>query len=140
MNNKIRQEIVKSLQDYLRDNHSQAHQFLHHYLGMDRHFFLRSDLMDGFAELCASGCEISNTPLAEIIHVSQEAALDANWFCFALRRQIGRWFYIRIHLSSMDAEQISNSEFLRFKEHLTNKDQVAPDEWMLEVDLEPFSS
>lgn len=139
MNTKNRQEFVNSLHTYLRENHSQAHHVLHHFLATDRRFFLRSDLLDGFSEVCEADSTLSDTPLANVILASQEAALDANWFCFAVRSRIGRWFYVRIHLEAMDAEQISISEFLRFKEHLTSKGQTAPDEWMLEVDLGPFS-
>jgi sucrose synthase len=139
LNNKNKQEFVNSLKTYLSENHSQAHQVFHHYLGTDRCFFLRSDLLDGFTKLCEVDSALADTPLAEVIHSSQEAALDANWFCFAVRRRIGRWFYVRIHLETMDAEQISVSEFLRFKEQLADQGKTTPDEWMLEVDLQPFS-
>ncbi|MEE9345801.1 MAG: sucrose synthase [Methylococcales bacterium] len=139
MNTKNRQEFVDSLHTYLRENHSQAHQVFHHYLGTDRRFFLRSDLLDGFTKLCDVDSTLTNSPLSDVIHATQEAVLDANWFCFAVRRRIGRWFYLRIHLEAMDAELISVSEFLRFKEQMVGQGNTTPDEWMLEVDLQPFS-
>jgi sucrose synthase len=101
---------------------------------------LHSDLVDCLRQLCETegGSCLWDTPLGDIIQMSQEAALDASWICLALRRRIGRWLYLRIHLETMDAEEIPVSEFLRFKEHLVNGDGETG-EWLLEVDLEPFS-
>ncbi len=132
--------FIANLQSYLVENRSDAHQVLHHLQSLGRRFLLHSDLVDGLQELCETDerrC-LGDTPLADIIHMSQEAALDASWICLALRRRIGRWLYLRIHLDTMDAEEIPVGEFLRFKEHLVTEDGEA-DEWLLEVDLEPFS-
>ncbi len=140
MNTKNRQEFVDTLQEYLQNHRSDAHRVLHHFLSTGRRFFLRSDLRDGFAELCENAgdaCD-SDSPLAEVIQQSQEAALDPNWIYFAVRRRIGRWFHVRIHLERMEAEMVPVSEFLRFKEVLATADG-AQDEWVLEVDLGPFS-
>jgi len=69
--------------------------------------------------------------------MSQEATLDAQWFYLALRPRIGRWQYLRIHLETVEAEEIAVGQYLRFKERLV--DGNAAPEWTLEVDLEPFS-
>ena len=132
--------FIANLQSYLVESRSDAHQVLHRLQSLGRHFLLHSDLVDCLRELCESegGRSLRDTPLADVIQMSQEAVLDASWICLALRRRIGRWLYLRIHLETMDAEEIPVSEFLRFKEHLATGDGEA-DEWLLEVDLEPFS-
>jgi len=130
---------TEALQAYLQRERRNAHRVLHHFISEDRHFLLRSDLLDGFEALCASegGETLRHTPLAATLQISQEAALDAQWFCLALRPRIGCWQYLRIHLETMKAEEIQVSEFLRFKERLVEGSE--PEEWLLEVDLEPFS-
>jgi sucrose synthase len=131
---------MANLRSYLSENRSDAHQVLHRLQSLGRNFLLHSDLVDCLRQLCETegGNCLWDTPLADIIQMSQEAALDASWICLALRRRIGRWLYLRIHLETMDAEEIPVSEFLRFKEHLVNGDRDTG-EWLLEVDLEPFS-
>jgi sucrose synthase len=123
---------------YLQEHCSDGHRVLHHFGSLERNLFLRSDLIDGFRFLCESkdGRCLENTPLARVIQQSQEGAMDQSWFYLALRRRIGRWMYVRIHRESIDVEGVGVSDYLAFKERLVGGE---PDEWMLEVDLEPFS-
>jgi len=133
-------DLVEDLRAYFTEHRSDAHHVLHHLQSMGRQFLLRSDLLDSLRELCEAegGKCLRDTPLAEFIHMSQEAALDASWICLGLRTRIGRWFYLRIYMETIDAEEISVSDFLRFKERLASGGREA-DEWLLEVDMEPFS-
>jgi len=132
-------KLIDALAAYLDEERSSAHRVLHHFVAAGRPFLLRSDLLDGFEALCsdAGGDVLRHTPLANTLQMSQEAVLDAQWFYLALRPRIGRWQYLRIHQETMDVEEISVGRFLRFKEWQVNSD--ASPEWMLEVDLEPFS-
>jgi len=140
LNNIYTPSLLEKLRTYLPENHSDAHRILHHLQSLGRQFLLSTDLHDNLQQLCESegGECLRGTPLADVIQITQEAALDASWIYLALRRRIGRWLYLRIHLETMDAAEISVSEFLRFKEHLVNGSQ-GTDEWLLEVDLKPFS-
>ena len=132
-------ELFDALVIYLSEERSNAHRVLHHFAAGSRPFLLRTDLLDGFQALCKGegGDALRHTPLAGILQMSQEATLDAQWFYLALRPRIGRWQYLRIHLETVEAEQIVVSQYLRFKERLVDGNE-AP-EWALEVDLEPFS-
>ena len=132
-------KLFDALVAYLNEERSHAHRVLHHFVAVGRPFLLRSDLLDGFEALCeAEGGEaLRRTPLAGILQMSQEATLDAQWFYLALRPRIGRWQYMRIHLETVEAEEIVVGQYLRFKERLVEGNETA--EWMLEVDLEPFS-
>jgi sucrose synthase len=86
-------KLFDALVVYLDEERSGAHRVLHHFVGSGRPFLLRSDLLDGFEALCQSdgGEALRHTPLASTLQMSQEAALDAQWFYLALRPPIGRW-------------------------------------------------
>ncbi len=131
--------LFDALAAYLDEERASAHRVLHHFTTSDRHFLLRSDLLDGFKELCSSdgGEVLQHTPLAKALQISQEAAFDVQWFYLALRPSIGRWLYLRIHMETLEAKEVVVSQFLRFKERLVDENKSP--EWTLEVDLEPFS-
>ncbi len=131
--------LFDALATYLNEERNHAHRVLHYFVARDRHFLLRTDILDGFRNLCeGDDCSLlQDTPLAKVLQMSQEAALDANWFYLALRPRIGRWLYLRIHLETMEAEEVVINQFLRFKERLVDGNEIP--EWILEVDLAPFS-
>lgn len=135
-----RSDIVEALRGYFHEQHSEAHRVLHHFTSLGRELLLRSELQDQFDRLCEkeNSPALWATPLGTLIRWSQEAALDKAWFYFALRPRIARWAYVRIHLETMDVDEVPVSDFLAFKERLANGG-VAPDDWNLELDLGPFS-
>jgi len=132
--------FIEDLRSYMLENHSDAHHVVHNLLSFDRRFLLHSDLRDSLNQLCDGerGENLRDTPLANVMELTQEAAFDANWVYLAIRRRIGRWAYLAIHLDTMDVQEVSVSEFLRFKERLVNG-AGETDVWQLEVDLKPFS-
>jgi sucrose synthase len=133
-------DLMAELNLFLREQHSEAHRALHYFINLDRQLLLRSDLLDGLKRLCGTKDDdcLRKSPLARVIGICQEAALDSAWMYLALRRRIGRWMFLRIHLERMDAEEIPVAEFLAFKEQLINGTQSGED-WVLEVDLAPFN-
>ena len=138
MNTNTPTELVQAFRSFLQTHHSDAHRVFHHYQQLKRSFLLRSDLRDGYHDLCVQqdGNCLRDTPLEQVIEMGQEAALDGAWIYLALRRRIGRWFYLRIHLETMEADEIDVSTFLAFKEDLVNG---SGDYSVLEVDLNPFT-
>jgi sucrose synthase len=131
--------FFEELRDYLHNQRSQAHRFGHHMHSLDRQLLLRSDLEDAFEALCGDeeGGGLRSSPIARLIGWAQEAVLDDSWFYFALRTRVGRWSFLRIHNDTLDPEEIPVAEFLAFKERLVP--DGAASNWVLEVDLEPFS-
>lgn len=113
--------------------------FLHELRSRDRRFFLRSTIQDAFAEACATDgtARLADSPVALLVENCQEAAMDAMWIYFALRPRIGRWVFVRTHLDTLDTQAAPTSEFLAFKERLATGE--SGDEWLLEVDMAPFS-
>jgi sucrose synthase len=132
--------FFNSLTEYTRGERKQVHRVMHHLLGLERTFLLRSDVQDAFDELCAEpdGAGLRKTPLGKLLGWVQEAAVDAAWVYLALRVRVGRWAHVRIHLETLLPERISVSVFLKFKERLVNGAQ-ANSAWPLEIDLGPFS-
>jgi len=128
-------DLAAAISDYLRAHHSDAHRVFHHYQQLGRPLLLRSDLHDVYGELCTDCDRLHDTPLAQSILHSQEAVLVMPWLYLAVRRRIGRWLYLRIQMETMEAEAIEVADFLAFKEELVGTD----DDWVVEVDLEPFA-
>jgi len=113
--------------------------FLHELRSLNRSFFLRSDIQDSFERACATDTSGSllESPIALLVDSCQEAAMDAAWVYFALRPRIGRWVFVRTHIDTLDTQSATTGDFLAFKERLATGD--TGDEWLLEVDMEPFS-
>ena len=129
-----------ALNDYLRNHRDEAYLLLRRYLGLNKSFLLQSDLWDAlrtYDEESTNG-KVADTPLGQTILTGQEAAVEAPWIYVALRPRIGRWSYLRMHAEAVEAEEVSVSEFLAFKERIADN-RPAPDEWPLEIDLGPFN-
>ena len=127
---------IPALAAFLQEQRSQAHRILHHIIGLQRPFLLRTDLTDAVDHLCAEDPQLADTALARALHQCEEAAIDASWIYLALRRRVARWDYLRIHLEAMDLQEVSVTEYLTFKEHLATGGNEDP--FGLEIDLAPF--
>jgi sucrose synthase len=137
MQKDVRNTLIPALSTYLSDNRSKAHRVMHHLIGLQRPFLLKSDLHDAVALLAQDDPSLHETALARVLFQAQEAAIDASWVYLALRRRVAKWDYLCIHLETMDLQEVSVSEFLRFKEHLATGGNDDP--FSLEIDLRPFS-
>jgi sucrose synthase len=134
-----RMHPLRAAEAYAESHRQEVLNFLHRLRALNQPFLLRSSIQDTFAQVCAEdeSATLQTSPLATVVDWCQEAAMDDAWICFALRLRVARWMYVRIHPETMDMETIGVSEFLAFKERLATG---GPDnQWMLEVDLEPFS-
>ncbi|MEA3640722.1 MAG: sucrose synthase [Lamprobacter sp.] len=127
---------VPALAAFLAENRSKAHRVMHHLIGLQRPFLLQSDLQDALEQLCRDDEQIADSALARALAQAQEAAINASWVYLALRRRVAKWDYLRIHLETMDLNEVRVSEFLRFKEHLATGGNDDP--FGLEIDLRPF--
>lgn len=103
-------------------------------------FWLRSEIWDIYTVHCEKNTDsVLRVPQVETIFRSaQEAAVGAPWIYLAIRPQVARWEYLRIHVESMQIDSITVNEFLRFKESLVGGGPNR-DEWILEFDLQPFN-
>ena len=135
--NEITSEL---LTEYLHKHRDEAYLLLRRYVNLDKKFLLRSDVCEELEAFCAEAevGSVPHSPLGQAIRVAQEAAVETPWIYLALRQRIGRWSYFRFHAESVDVEEITTSEYLAFKERLTDG-HPRPDDFPLEIDLGPFN-
>jgi sucrose synthase len=127
------------LQEFLSNERAAVYMLLNRYFATDRRFLLRSDVVEGFEGFLSdeAGRTLADSPLAEVVQQAQEAALDPPWLAVAIRPEIGRWRYLRVHAETLQIDEISASQYLRFKEDLVNGGGPS-ESWPLEIDLGPF--
>ncbi len=132
--------MIKKLVEYLRAHRDDAYLLLRRYASLDKKFLLSSELLHELQKYSkeAQNGHLLESPLAQMIRVGQEAALDTQWMYLAVRPRIGEWHYLRFHLESVKVERISVSRYLAFKEWLQDGQQDDSC-WPLEVDLGPFN-
>ena len=136
----LSQRFITELSTFL-DNAPSAVQMVQHQLQrLDRRFLLRSDLVETFDEVRNSpdSPDLAGTPLEKVFRWAQEAAMDGSSLCVALRSSVARWGYLRLTSAPLEVTEISASEYLAYKERLING-QPRNEDWVLEIDLEPFS-
>jgi sucrose synthase len=134
-----RKHPLQAAEAYAKTHRGELLNFLHQLKALEQRFLLRSSIQDTFAQVCSqddSGT-LRTSPIATVVDWCQEAAMGEASICFALRLRVARWMYFRVHPETLAMETIGVSEFLAFKERLATGGPE--NQWMLEVDLEPFS-
>ncbi|TCJ18490.1 sucrose synthase [Parasulfuritortus cantonensis] len=133
----MKPRLIDRLRSYFQDHRSDAHRLLHSLVALDRQFLLRSAITDAYASQADDDAGMPDSPLAEAVALCQEAAVNHAWLYLALRHNVARWQYLRVHLETMDIEPVDAAAYLHFKERLaTGADE---DAWTLEFDVAPFS-
>jgi sucrose synthase len=133
--------MIETLTEELQSNKEESYLLLRHYLSLDKPFFLRSELWDiccEFCDSCAINIDLENSPLAKLVRNAQEAAVSAPWFYVQLRPYVARRKYVRLHTDTLQVDEISVAEYLRFKEKLANGHEQNQG-WALEFDIGPFN-
>lgn len=132
--------MYRALETAIQQHRDAVYMLFDRYLSLGRPLLLRSDLRDAFEEFCEqdAGRPLRQSSLEHLILSAEEAVLGAPWVYLAVRPQVARWQYLRLHMESMQAEAITVGKFLSFKERLvlTNVSGV---DWTLEFDIEPFN-
>ncbi|PIE21880.1 MAG: sucrose synthase [Planctomycetota bacterium] len=137
---RLQASFLEDLKAFLADRRSAAHRVIHQIRALQREFLLRTDIQDCLLELCKSKGHpeqgISGTVFEELLKITQELTIDSSWIYFAVRHRIARWSYVRIHIETLDCEEVPVTEFLQHKERLVRG--YSEQEVVLEIDLEPF--
>lgn len=126
--------------DLLQANREAVYPLLRRFLTLGRPLLRHPEIADLFAHYCATpeGAPLAGTALAQTVALTQEAAVESPWVYLAMRPAVARWTYARLHVETLQYEEVPAADFLRFKEHLTGL-SGQPDEWILEIDLGPFN-
>ncbi len=128
---------AQDLAEFISHHRDKVAALFERYKNSGKTLFLRSDLWDEY-KLYAMECEddeFIDSPLAQAISKSQEATLVYPWLCIEFRPRVAHWHYFRFHLETLEVEEISITEFLKFKESVIDSQSG---EWDLEIDLGPF--
>lgn len=77
-------------------------------------------------------------PFSEVLKSAQEAIVIPPFVAIAVRPRPGVWEYVRVNVNELSVEELTVSEYLRFKEDLVDGEKDDP--YLLELDFEPFNS
>lgn len=129
----------RMLKEILDTHRKSVFLYLRQLVDTRRVFLLNSDLNDIFHSFIKteSGRELGGTPFEQAIKKAQEAIIVDPWVYMSVRHEVASWRYYRFHIHDVLFEQITVVEFLRYKELQINPQQDF-DDWVLELDLEPF--
>ncbi len=130
--------MIDTLIKYIKEHREEVYLLFRQYLSYGKSFLLRSDLWDGYLDFCSNKNKnplYDNSILKKTIYYSQEAVISTPWIYLSVRHRIARWNYLRLHIDTLDIEEVPVNKFLMFKERLINGNA---DEWVLEIDLGPF--
>jgi len=131
--------MLTRINDYMKDNREKAYGLFRRYLTLKKPFLLGSelhDILDAYSKEI-DDYRLMNTPLSEIIIKTQEATLEMPWIYLAIRPRVAKWLYLRTHIEVMQFEELSPSDFFKFKEKFVTDENRLTD-WTLEIDLGPF--
>nr|WCB56989.1 SUS2 [Vitis amurensis] len=82
--------------------------------------------------------KLSDGPFGQILKSAQEAIILPPFVAIAVQPRPGVWEYVRVNVHELSVDQLSVSEYLRFKEELV--DGMFNDYYVLELDFEPFNA
>ncbi|XP_011006464.1 PREDICTED: sucrose synthase 2 [Populus euphratica] len=86
----------------------------------------------------AARLSLREGPFSEVLKAAQEAIVLPPFVAVSIRPRPGVWEYVRVDVSQLKVEELTVSEYLRFKEELV--DGPSNDRYVLELDFEPFNA
>lgn len=86
----------------------------------------------------AARLSLREGPFSEVLKAAQEAIVLPPFVAVSIRPRPGVWEYVRVDVSQLKVEELTVSEYLRFKEELV--DGPSNDPYVLELDFEPFNA
>lgn len=138
-----REDMLEELEACLQSHRHLAYRLLRGFTQYNQPFLLHSDVLDVYDAFGAGEDKnpLEGTALEDIFRFGQEAAKQEPWVYLAVRPKIAHWVYFRFNIEDVVVEEIEARDFLMFKEKLVLKsgDSGETDEWLLELDLEPFN-
>ena len=131
--------MIKDFIEYAQKNRQDVYIILRHYTKLNCYFLSRADLWDNFLIFCKEEkkeyLKEEKNIFQRVMNHSQEGVMNENWIYLGIRPRIGYWKFLKIHLDSIEMEEILVSEYLKFKEYILQPEEQ---ESLLEIDLGPF--
>nr|AFS17278.1 sucrose synthase 2 [Amaranthus hypochondriacus] len=128
------------VEDTLSVHRNELVSLLSRYVAQGKCLLQPHHLIDGLENVIGEdkGKQIlSDGPFSEVLRSAQEAIVVPPFVAIAIRPRPGVWEYVRVNVYELNVEQLTVSEYLRFKEQLV--DGKTDDHYVLELDFEPFT-
>ncbi|KAF8392669.1 hypothetical protein HHK36_023018 [Tetracentron sinense] len=135
------QSMRERVEDTLSDHRNELVSLLSRYVAQGKGILLPHHLIDELANVIGDDKgkhNLSDGPFSEVLKSAQEAIVLPPFVAIAVRPRPGVWEYVRVNVHELTVEQLSVSEYLRFKEELV--DGQIDDNYVLELDFEPFTA
>ncbi|KAJ6334461.1 hypothetical protein OIU78_011361 [Salix suchowensis] len=138
-------ERIPSMRDRVQDTLS-AHRnelvsLLSRYVDQGKGILHPNNLIDELDNMVCDDearIRLRDGPFSEVLKAAQEAIVLPPFVAVAIRPRPGVWEYVRVDISQLSVEELTVSEYLRFKEELV--DGPSNDPYVLELDFEPFNA
>jgi len=108
------------LQSFFLSNRDKVVMLFERYRAINKNLMIKSDLWDEFLRFIDEENlpELSDTPLGTALFKAQEAVMDQNSFCLAVRPKVAHWHYLRYTFATRELQEIGAADFLAFKERM----------------------
>ncbi|KFK30802.1 hypothetical protein AALP_AA6G027800 [Arabis alpina] len=129
------------VQDTLSAHRNELVSLLSRYVDQGKGILQPHNLIDELESVIgddATKKSLSDGPFGEILKSAMEAIVVPPFVTLAVRPRPGVWEYVRVNVFELSVEQLTVSEYLRFKEELV--DGPDKDPFRLELDFEPFNA
>ncbi|KAK1317517.1 Sucrose synthase 4 [Acorus calamus] len=130
------------VEDTLCDHRNELVSLLSRYMGQGKGILqphiLLDELLNVIEEDHKGRVALTEGPFFDALKSAQEAIVLPPFVAIAVRPRPGVWEYVRVNVYELSVEQLSVSEYLKFKEELVNGH--FNDHYVLELDFEPFTA
>ncbi|KAI3837175.1 hypothetical protein MKX03_028506 [Papaver bracteatum] len=134
--------IRERVEDTLLAHRNELISLLSRYVEQGKGILQPHTLIDGLTSVCSetNKCapNLLDGPFGEVLKATQEAIILPPFVAIAVRPRPGVWDYVRVNVNDLTVEQLSISEYLKFKEELV--DGQFSNQFVLELDFEPFNA
>ncbi|VAI05837.1 unnamed protein product [Triticum turgidum subsp. durum] len=131
--------IRERVEDTLHAHRNELVALLSKYVSKGKGILQPHRILDTLDEVQVSGgSAFAEGPFLDVLRSSQEAIVLPPFVAIAVRPRPGVWEYVRVNVHELNVEQLSVSEYLRFKEELVDGQHNDP--YVLELDFEPFTA
>jgi sucrose synthase len=131
--------IRDRVEDTLHAHRNELVALLSKYVSQGKGILQPHHILDALDEVQSSGGRaLVEGPFLDVLRSAQEAIVLPPFVAIAVRPRPGVWEYVRVNVHELSVEQLTVSEYLRFKEELV--DGQYNDPYILELDFEPFNA
>ncbi|XP_028794903.1 sucrose synthase 2-like [Neltuma alba] len=132
--------IRNQVEDVLNGHRNELVSLFSRYLGQGKGILQPHNLIDELENIIRedqASQELKDSQFCEILKSAQDAIVSPPFVAIAVRPRPGVWEYVRVNVFELSVEQLTVSEYLRFKEELV--DERINNHIVLELDFEPFN-